>query len=79
MFFGTARLDLLLEECHKNALKILSEKSSNKEKLPQGQATGIAMFVSIGELPSLFQKKKMVLKVSVIDIGQYGSPEMVVL
>lgn len=80
----TARIDLLSEERHKNVLKILSEKSNYKEKLPEGQATGIAMFASIGSIVATaitVSKKENGVKiekvVSVIDCGQYVSPEMV--
>lgn len=80
----TARLDLLSDERHKNVLKILSQKSNYKEKLPEGQATGIAMFASIGTIVATaitVSKKENGVKiekvVTVIDCGQYVSPEMV--
>ena len=79
-----ARLDILSDERFRKVLETLAEKANWKEKLPEGQAKGMAVFRSFDSISAAcitVSKQGNGVKidkvVSVIDCGHYVNPDNV--
>lgn len=79
-----ARLEITKDERYRNVLTTLGEKANWKEKLPAGQAKGLAIFASFGSISACcitVSKKGPGISidkvVSVIDCGYYVNPDHV--
>ncbi len=80
-----ARIELVQDDRIRKVLEVLAEKSNWKEKLPEGEGKGIAIFKSFGSISASCIKVKKNASggvsiesvVSVIDCGHYVNPDNV--
>jgi isoquinoline 1-oxidoreductase beta subunit len=79
-----ARLDIITDNRFRKVLEVLAEKSNYPAQLPAGSGRGISIFNSFGSICACcitVSKSGNGIKidrvVSVIDCGQYVSPDMV--
>jgi isoquinoline 1-oxidoreductase subunit beta len=79
-----ARLAIIKDERYRNVLTTIADKANWKEKLPAGQAKGLAVFASFGSISACcitVSKKDKGVKidnvVSVLDCGYYVNPDHV--